>query len=345
VTKVDMKADQEHNKAFSHRSLHAEDESISFGLGFLVSVSVRSGLKGCLPGMEWEPEDTGTHQQTSYLLAAVIIFGFLVVCASVLRRITKDDDDSYRRKRERFADISELTMSMAMGWSLLYWGYWIFWDATGGQGFSSKGNLMVCNLELVMIFTFFSFIMLIIVDAIADRSRRLEAAMRALQEAFVLLLGLSWEGSFIRAMDSVDRGSSETARTGVLVGVVVVLCAMVIPAWIWYILPAAQRYEVHDGDADEVHPEHHSEVSTRRMRIASERNVGNAKTFTVEDLKDTKVTFAILAYLNEQHLCLQTICTAEVEDLSQASCCADDQNKQHHIEGEGEAAIATEGLP
>eukprot|EP00931_Biecheleriopsis_adriatica_P090109 TRINITY_DN64143_c0_g1_i1.p1 TRINITY_DN64143_c0_g1~~TRINITY_DN64143_c0_g1_i1.p1 ORF type:complete len:745 (+),score=145.50 TRINITY_DN64143_c0_g1_i1:289-2235(+) len=230
----------------------AEDEFFAFATGFLISVSIRYFLMGCTPQLHWIPVDTGDVIETWGLLGAALACSVLLLL-SALAKPWAHGRSNERTCLERAATLLEQTMSMTMGWLVLFWGYWQFWNVTDAKGLIGNGDVMIAKIVLALIFTCFAFVMIIVIDYAADRLPKLEDALRSLGEAFVLLLGLSWESCFMEVMGAVLKNSSdEVVNTLVFVCMSAVLCLLVIPAWIMYILPNALGHgHCQEDDADD----------------------------------------------------------------------------------------------
>ena len=81
----------------------------------------------------------------------------------------------------------------------------MFWNLTDGEGVIGSGSVVVAKVALVMFFTVGSFLVLIVVDYIADRSRKLSAGLRAFSQAFVVVVGLSWESAVMDAFAATNE--------------------------------------------------------------------------------------------------------------------------------------------
>merc|ERR1712226_1226641 len=96
-----------------------------------------------------------------------------------------------------------------MGWCLLFWGQWLFWNLSNDSGLGMGGE-MAARLVCAMIFSAVSFIIIYVIDAIADRLEErfrhsasvmgFEKGLRGVLRVFGFLMGLSWEACFQRGM-------------------------------------------------------------------------------------------------------------------------------------------------
>merc|ERR1719382_632796 len=92
-----------------------------------------------------------------------------------------------------------------------------------------------------LLVTLFAFILIFILDKIADLPCTGEAADREVK-AFVgplsLLIGFAWKQSFVSAVTTIMARPLQT------LSMAVVLALVVVPAWRWYILPVVMEEEV-----------------------------------------------------------------------------------------------------
>lgn len=104
------------------------------------------------------------------------------------------------------------------------------------------------------------------IDFAADRIHgKVARGLRSLGKAFMLLLGLTWEGAFWEGAHTMSQGmgfDDQTARMLMVVVLSLILCAIVMPAWIIHIVPHTfkeEHGELHMKDYDEhVSPASHS---------------------------------------------------------------------------------------
>ncbi|CAE8632098.1 unnamed protein product, partial [Polarella glacialis] len=137
--------------------------------------------------------------------------------------------------------------------------------ATHGLG----GSVMGCIGEVVQanLVTVLSFAIIFILDKLADAGHggaKANDAIRSTVVALGILIGFSWEKCFDTAVDN-------TAESGLIVFppaitkllLAIVLAAIVVPAWRWYILPVVKELggfeEEEEEEEEEGHHGHHVE--------------------------------------------------------------------------------------
>merc|ERR1719399_1524368 len=89
--------------------------------------------------------------------------------------------------------------------------------------------------------------MFFVIDFIADRIQgHFSRGLRALGKAFMLLLGLAWEGAFWEGAHGMAAGMELEDKTSRMLAVIfssLAFCAIVMPAWIMYIVPHTIEFE------------------------------------------------------------------------------------------------------
>merc|ERR1712187_265780 len=73
----------------------------------------------------------------------------------------------------------EQSLSMTMGWTLLFWGYWEFYAAVANQ--EAPGGRMSQRVIMALVFSAIVFGSIVFIDFIADiSSQELEESLRGL---------------------------------------------------------------------------------------------------------------------------------------------------------------------
>merc|ERR1719492_589883 len=111
---------------------------------------------------------------------------------------------------------------------------------------------------MAIIWTCLGFAAICVIDKVVTLTKS-ETGIRvsglnSLADAWILLIGLSWEKSFIKALEGLQSGKAvmQLSRVGLLV--------FVIPAWLFYMLPRTPRMQGHGhghGHEEHHHGEHH----------------------------------------------------------------------------------------
>jgi len=156
------------------------------------------------------------------------------------------------------------TLAFTAGWSILGFVKLTFWSATDGKGLLGQGDVMTSHVVIVFISSVFSFAMFFIIDFGADRLHgHLGKGLRAFGKAFMILLGLAWEGAFWEGAHALGQGmglENQTPRMLAVAMLSLALCAIVMPAWIIYIVP--HTFQVVGGEIQAQDFDEHASPST-----------------------------------------------------------------------------------
>mmetsp|Transcript_68846 Transcript_68846/g.119508 ORF Transcript_68846/g.119508 Transcript_68846/m.119508 type:complete len:643 (+) Transcript_68846:82-2010(+) len=214
----------------------AECEAASLVLGLLVSQFIRFAISGRFAPLHGGSPGAVTQEQVVVLLLIGIALGVLLVPADIVVYELDLAKDSTRP----VLDVLRGAWSMTMAWCLLYWSKWTFWLSTADNGWG-YGDRMIALLAMALILSAISCACIFVIECIADTyARDQRAALVALNTAFGLVMGLSWETIFHAAVEGVGDLpylSSSYVLNNILM--IVALCAAVLPVWILHIFPRA----------------------------------------------------------------------------------------------------------
>jgi hypothetical protein len=212
--------------------------------GLLVSMCVRYAIAGHMPPIHGAPRDKSSMQVLA-LFTVTVVFGILVVVIGNLEAARKS-----RGMAAHVMELAQLTCSMTMGWCMLFWGQWWFWNGTHGHG-AGSGSKMSARMLMAMIFSVGCFVAIRIVDCFADRaSRSTEKGLRQLLSTFGIVMGLTWEACFTEAIEGIAADYEGATATLVDFGFTFTLSAVVLPAWALYILPKVMAEDEGKKKAD-----------------------------------------------------------------------------------------------
>eukprot|EP00403_Amphidinium_massartii_P041533 CAMPEP_0178435986 /NCGR_PEP_ID=MMETSP0689_2-20121128/34208_1 /TAXON_ID=160604 /ORGANISM="Amphidinium massartii, Strain CS-259" /LENGTH=776 /DNA_ID=CAMNT_0020058071 /DNA_START=36 /DNA_END=2363 /DNA_ORIENTATION=- len=233
---------------FEEICAESEDDSLAFCLGFLISVALRFAISGVMPSLHDVP--IGKTAGEVFGLGTV---GFLSIVAVIIFGLVPTPE---MRVLKRAYHSFTACLTMTAGWCAVYFSQWLFWWATDGYGVLGEGNMLSAALVLVFFCTLYAIGMTLLCDYIGDNYAQLRKAMDLVLVSFVLLTGLSWESAFLSAASAIDPSVSNALGKAALdLLEVVCFCSVIIPAWIWYILPHAleqqEEEDAAEGDAKE----------------------------------------------------------------------------------------------
>merc|ERR1719207_1949 len=101
---------------------------------------------------------------------------------------------------------------------------------------------MQARLIMAIAFSVLVFSFIFIFDFIADHIE-VQSSVRALIGTMALLLGLAWEAVFTLSIESISGHYIEYPAQYIWVelGLTLILCGVVLPAWVMYFLPKAEE--------------------------------------------------------------------------------------------------------
>uniref|UniRef100_A0A7S4PXR8 Uncharacterized protein n=2 Tax=Alexandrium monilatum TaxID=311494 RepID=A0A7S4PXR8_9DINO len=196
-----------------------ENDVVAITMGFLLTQVVGFVLHGRLPPLVGEfvhHADIENHLLFATGAAFMLsVFGFEALDS-------RAHGHYYMR---RLVLVVRGVLAMSMSWCWLMWSRWHLWMTLHMEELLAK-VVLACGTSL------FCMIMVFILDSLADRSVVNPKALRAVIQAFGLLIGLSWESCFDAVMEDLHP---KHFRTLIAVG----LALYVLPGWRLYILPKA----------------------------------------------------------------------------------------------------------
>lgn len=228
---------KEHEQKWHEQCQSTEDQFAAMTLGLLLSIVIRYGISGQLPAI-WGSPRNKTQTQVWTLLGVALGFSVPTFAATLAVGGLQNHSSSIPGVL-RAAKVFQKFMSMTMGWCLTYWGQWQFWAATDGRGVG-LGDKMTARIIDALAFSYIGFVLILGLDWIADRVGAARSGFDAIQQAFILGLGISWQGAFSEAVESMAYNFQDiNVRAYMEVLITIVLLTIVLPAWILYLLPKA----------------------------------------------------------------------------------------------------------
>jgi hypothetical protein len=253
---------------FIHQCLHTEREASAFAVSFLLAQVLQYVATQNLAPLHAVPKgrDLGNAVAefcfAAGLAVSVVVAGFLEHAIAGQHGhddLSHDDHHGHEMSRSQlFMHMLKDTLAFTAGWTLLHAIKLCFWSATDDRGILGEGDVMTSHVVIVFFSSAITFIMFFAVDYSADRIHGLFArGLRALGKAFMLLLGLAWEGAFWEGAHSMSAGMELEDKTSRMLAVIfssLAFCAIVMPAWIMYIVPhtiVVKDEEIHVKDYDD----------------------------------------------------------------------------------------------
>lgn len=228
---------KEHERNWNEQCKQVENQFAAICLGLLMSVVVRYSISGSLPAI-WGSPKGKTQDQVNTLFGVSLGFAVPVFAMSLTVAALEGQRGSIPGI-VRGAKVTQLILSMCMGWSLVFCGQWEFWSSTHGNGVG-LGDKMTARMIDALIFSYLSFGFIISLDFLADKIKVARTGFNAVTNSFVLGLGIAWQGAFSEAVNALShRFEDKSTRAYMDALMTMILCAIVLPAWLWYMLPKA----------------------------------------------------------------------------------------------------------
>lgn len=234
----DTDEDKEMVTRYDDVCVEMENEFAGFVLGLMCTQAIIYSITGTMPPIEGFPFGKTMPEVKSLMGASGGAIITLMLFIIFIRKVYKDREVSPFMSRA--IEIIEMTISMTIGWTLLFAGRWLFWVSTKDEGVG-QGDLMSARMVQALAFSFVSFACIFVIDFLADRGALDTSALRSLMSAMGLLLGLAWEGAFGEAIEGIGRVFEDQPKTHIVImdTLGLSLCAIVLPAWAMYVLPSS----------------------------------------------------------------------------------------------------------
>lgn len=240
------------NGAWDWTSEECEEEFVGFTMGLVLTQWFRFAIMGTMPPFHGEQVNQDVGQVVTLIFIA---FGFLA--AFVLWSRISQNWQGPRRKR--ISGIVAQTFAMTAAWSLLFSCKWSFYLLTRSKNVDVS-DAMTGQITMALINTAMFLALIVVLDAAADRSRGFEKALRSSISAITLVIGLSWEGVFMTAIEmrAGDLYDDPKKRAGSVALWSFVLVLLILPTWYLHLLPKSLHAHGHghgDGGGGHAHGE------------------------------------------------------------------------------------------
>jgi len=247
------------------------DDVASLTISFLFCRCVKYGYSGVMSDLSgYQPEDSIPGNATGPLLLFGLSIASLVVAIILIRCCPSEED--LPMIRLKIQQISQSAATNCFAWFFLFGTYWTFSALKNGGTWSMSPNSLMANLLLSVTMSFLAFAATVILDKFEDALGTKETPdekriFKNVITAVALLVGLSWEWSFDKAVEVAASVTDNPAwyELGITIGVVV----LIIPAWRRYIL-AKQIY--YDQIKEEMVMGSFIEKERREMQVLFDKN-------------------------------------------------------------------------
>lgn len=198
----------------------SENDTVCITLGFLLTQVIGSAITGELPPLEGEPSEP--HDWQNHILFAAA--GLLMIAVFVFEAM---EHEEHSQITKRLFSIVRGVLAMSMSWCWLFWGRWHLWRTVKIEELLAKVTL-ACSMSAL------SMWMIFLLNTLANRGILNPRALRAVIQAFGLLVGMGWEACFDACMEDLHPKSKKYVAA-------FALAVFVLPGWRLYILPKAME--------------------------------------------------------------------------------------------------------
>mmetsp|Transcript_70414 Transcript_70414/g.111310 ORF Transcript_70414/g.111310 Transcript_70414/m.111310 type:complete len:544 (+) Transcript_70414:107-1738(+) len=224
----------------------AENEAASLIVGLLLSQTIRHAISGAHPPIHGgDPKGKSSDQVIELFVIAIGLGALVMKLGMILRSLLSSP--RHKKGIGRMIRVIVDTVSMAMAWSLLYWGEWFIYNRTNDRGVG-EGDRMTILLVVAGVLSAFAFATIFVI-VYASRHSFFEDSvdgLNALSVAIGLVVGCAWEDVFIEAIGGVREMKLLDLKASYSTLVFICfLCAVTLPGWMLYILPRGEL--VHDS--------------------------------------------------------------------------------------------------
>jgi len=220
--------------------LGEEEEALSLTAGFLVSHVVRFAICGHMAPLHGSPKGKSNSEVCTLFIVACAMCASTFVSETMLRAIP-----GAQVHRRRAVSVCQEVLTMTMGWCFLACGEWTFWNRTGDEGLGN-GDKMTARMLLALVSSALAFLAIFVIDFAQDYD---VPGVQPLIRGFILVMALSWEHAFHQAVKGVAVQFEGKDAVFAKIACTVCLCLMVIPAWVWHILPKTKKGNAHHGQS------------------------------------------------------------------------------------------------
>jgi hypothetical protein len=197
---------KEHELAWHEQCIETENSGLGITLGFLLSVMIRYAVSGTLPPVEGAPRNK-TNEQVDILLGVSLGLALPVLAIAGTLYTLKKQAKTLGIVVRAMTITLEIVV-MTMGWCCSFCGQWIFWSATKGSGVG-LGDKMSARMVCALAQSYIGFILIIVIDFVADKVKIGRDAFDAVVRAIILGIALAWQGAFRRAVDGIAHQSED----------------------------------------------------------------------------------------------------------------------------------------
>lgn len=212
-----------------------EDEVITMVLGFLFAQTLRFSLVGELVPREEDPKEQNEWAVAWMITVSLILeVGLLAATWLISGDASHHENPTFRR---RASDIFKNLLGMTAAWVSLF-GY--RWGLLKNLTLGTASDV-TANMILTLIISSTCVLVIFVLSMVAGFLDFHDRSLKAITSAVALLVGLSWETTFSKAIEGLANSDLLGHPKTVRICLSTCLFLVAYPAWQWYILPKANR--------------------------------------------------------------------------------------------------------
>jgi len=245
-----VESHEHHHKPWIDEVSGAENEAAALIVGFLILQASVLFITGKQPGLHDHSCKHQVHLPSIALLAGVgtLCLVFMAVVSMVKARLSTEDPKKVPSFNFRKA------MAMSAGWCIERSSKWLmiyWWDDSEIAQVSSA--FLLSLLAVIVVLTMGKLMI------IYGENQKWERVVEDMLESLAVLVGLGWDHAFhvcqATVIDYYDtkwnvEGHLQQLEVHAISKAVmaVILCSVVAPGWVWYLLPEMHKPVAENGD-------------------------------------------------------------------------------------------------
>jgi len=232
----------------------AEVEIAALSVSFLTVRACRFCISGVLPdvlGIEW---GNWLHPFDCSVKLFVMSLVFAIATVFMVRQVGRFPESmtpgTWISILHENAIVLQSAVAMSFAWCLLYFAKWEICRIVPEDLLGSP-NTIASRIVLALIISGISFLIISVLDKLADSSftkEDVDKAIRMIIDALSILVGFSWEQAFDGGVEAVAT-RTPYPEVGTLV-LALLVAVIVIDPWRTYILSTVLKLEKHKEDAE-----------------------------------------------------------------------------------------------
>mmetsp|Transcript_36643 Transcript_36643/g.103354 ORF Transcript_36643/g.103354 Transcript_36643/m.103354 type:complete len:582 (-) Transcript_36643:84-1829(-) len=247
-------------EAWDKETEETEDDIIGLAVSFIFAQTLRYFVSGELPDAEGNEPDKRLSGHSNLEVLLLVGMSVIFTAANVARTILIKG-----RAPGRLTPQMRNIVMMDFAWCFFFSADW--WISSN---FFATEHGMIKEVILALFVTAVAFIMIFFLDTLADKFKKsasdVDQALRAIVQAYGILIGFSWEKAFDVAVEECTEFLDFMNAAVAKLMLALILAAVVIPAWRLHILPNIMDMEAEEEMEEKEKEEEEKEHEERKSR-------------------------------------------------------------------------------